>query len=96
MLRDELIPITQEHEYLRIAFMATFFAGVTQVTFRIFSGYWRWLCMLGDGNFGDYGKWFVLLYGSLLVCCGLEAAVFKHKLVKANGIVVEKWLKTKA
>uniref|UniRef100_A0A251UAT3 Uncharacterized protein n=1 Tax=Helianthus annuus TaxID=4232 RepID=A0A251UAT3_HELAN len=72
MLRDELIPITQEHEYLRIAFMATFFAGVTQVTFRIFR------------------------YGSLLVCCGLEAAVFKHKLVKANGIVVEKWLKTKA
>ncbi|KAJ0807737.1 hypothetical protein HanOQP8_Chr00c002g0684131 [Helianthus annuus] len=59
------------------------------------SGYWRWLCMLGDGNFGDYGKWFVLLYGGLLVCCGLEAAVFEHKLVKANGIVVEKWLKTK-
>ncbi|MFS7958209.1 hypothetical protein Hanom_Chr07g00675541 [Helianthus anomalus] len=49
------------------------------------SGYWRWWCMLGDGYFGDYGKW----YGSLLVCCGV------HKLVKANGIVVEKWLKTK-
>ncbi|KAJ0946730.1 hypothetical protein HanRHA438_Chr01g0007191 [Helianthus annuus] len=121
MLRDELIPITQEHEYLRIAFTETFFAGVTRVTFGIFrygktselvrlgegyllrvktyqfadSGYWRWWCMLGDGYFGDYGKWFVLLYDSLLVCCGVEAVVFEHKLVKANGIVVEKWLKIK-
>ncbi|KAM0028917.1 hypothetical protein Hdeb2414_s0018g00519801 [Helianthus debilis subsp. tardiflorus] len=86
MLRDELIPITQEHEYLRIAFMATFFAGVTQVTFGIFSGYWRWWCMLMVCIIGLLNS----RYGSLLVCCGVKAAVFEHKLVKANGIVVEK------
>ncbi|XP_076899960.1 sulfate transporter 1.3-like [Bidens hawaiensis] len=36
MLRDELDPVKQEHEYLRLAFTATFFAGVAQATLGFF------------------------------------------------------------
>ncbi|KAI3509382.1 hypothetical protein L1887_24613 [Cichorium endivia] len=36
MLRDELDPVTQKHDYQRLAFTATFFAGVTQATLGFF------------------------------------------------------------
>lgn len=39
MLQQELDPVKQKHEYQRLAFTATFFAGVTQFVlgfFRLF------------------------------------------------------------
>lgn len=36
MLREELDPVTQKHDYERLAFTATFFAGVTQFTLGFF------------------------------------------------------------
>ncbi|KAI7741020.1 LOW QUALITY PROTEIN: hypothetical protein M8C21_006013 [Ambrosia artemisiifolia] len=36
MLQDEIDPIKQEHEYLRLAYTATFFAGITQAALGFF------------------------------------------------------------